>query len=212
MSRLEAKQLKIINSAINVGAKLSDESKKELDKVLINVRNIMFVEAKNERQKRGRIIKEFEKFAKVVPEKELAEKMLKILSAMPSSGDNVDSFITKYSHRGNREIGQRLISPSLPTLDHIKAVSKGGIDEFSNLIVMCEKCNSARGNMSYKDWLIIHPEMYRYVQKNIDHIIKEINEGRLENFDTYPKDVAKTLYKESGRKLKVDTKELKVKH
>ena len=212
LGRLEAKQLKIINKAVAVGENLSDDSKKELNNVLVNVRDIMFVESKNERQKRSRIIKAFEKFVKIVPEKELANKMLKILSHLPSSSDNVDSFVTKYSHRGNREIGQRLMSPSLPTLDHIKASSKGGKDEFSNMIVMCEKCNSARGNMSYKDWLQIHPEMNRYIQKNIDHIIKEINAGRLENFDTYPKEVAKTLYKESGYKLKINTRALKTKH
>lgn len=36
------------------------------------------------------------------------------------------------------------------TLDHLKAHSKGGSNEPTNLITCCCKCNSSRGNRSWK--------------------------------------------------------------
>lgn len=211
LSRLEAKQLNVINKAVGLRTKLSEKSQLELDKVLVKVREIMFLEAKDERQKRSRIIDEFQNLYKRIPEKDKVKKMIEILQSLPNSSTDIDSFIVKYSQRENREIGQRLITPSTPTLDHIKTAWGGGADDFSNLIVCCQSCNTSRSNTPYKDWLLKHPEMYKHTQRNIDRVIKEINSGRLKNFDNYPREVAKTLYKESGRKMKIDTKALKTK-
>lgn len=38
------------------------------------------------------------------------------------------------------------------TLDHLKAHSKGGSNEASNLLTCCERCNSSRGNRSVKSF------------------------------------------------------------
>ena len=211
LNRLESNQLKILSKAVNAGNNLSDESKIELNKVLLNARNILFQESKNERQKRSRIIKGFVELSKQIPEKDIVEKMIKILKTLPNSTNDVDSYVVKYSQRGNREIGQRLISPSLPSLDHIKVASKSGENEFYNLLVTCQKCNFERSNTPYSEWIKIHPEIPKHVQKNIDRIIKEINSGKLKNFDNYPKEIQKTLYKESKGKIKLDISSLETK-
>ena len=201
LGRLEVKQLGIINKAISQKLELSSESQAELDKTMQKVREILFIEPKHSRQKRERVINEFVKLKQICPEKNEIDKIIKVVQTLPNSKDDVDSFIIKYTQRGNREIGQRLLSPSLPTLDHIKPASKSGHDDFSNLIVMCEKCNSARGSIHYQEWFKIHPEMPENIQKNINKIIKAINTKKLQNFDTYPLDIKETLEKETNGQI-----------
>lgn len=193
LGRLEVKQLNIINKAIALDLNLNEKSKAELDKTMQAVRYILFVEAKEQPQKRSRIIAEFRKLRKNSDEKAKIDQMLEILKSLPTSKDDVDAFMTKYTKRGNREIGQRLMSPSLPTLDHIKPAKNSGKDDFSNLIVMCEKCNSSRGHIPYTDWFLIHPEMPKNIQKNINKVISEINTGHLQGFDDYPAAIKETL-------------------
>lgn len=211
LSRLEAKQLKIINKAIDQNLNLSENSKDELNKTMGKIREIMFVEAKEERQKRSRIIQEFNKLKERVKgkEKEKIDKIIQIIRTLPNSQDDVDSFMTKYTQRGNREIGQRLLSPSLPTLDHIEATSKNGPDDFSNILVMCAKCNSNRGNLPYPLLFLQYPEMPQNIQRNMSKVIKEINEGRLKNFDNYPQDVKNRLQRITRGELILDISSLK---
>ena len=63
------------------------------------------------------------------------------------------------------------------------------------MLVLCEKCNSERGSIPYPIWFKMHPDMPDNIQKNMDIIIKEINLGRLKNFDNYPLEVKNTLKK-----------------
>lgn len=194
LGRLEEKQLKIINNAIEKAKGLSTDTETQLIETVNRVKNIIFVEAKDHPQKRSRIINEFSALKNISNDKKQIEKILKEIEKLPSAKNDVDSFITKYRYRGNREIGQRLMSTAKPSLDHIKPAKKSGHDKFSNMLVMCEKCNSERGTIPYTAWFSIHPEMPKNIQKNIDKIIKEINEGRLEGFDNYPLEVKKTLF------------------
>ncbi len=214
LSRLEAKQLKIINKAIGQNLNLSEQSKDELNKTMAKIREIMFIEAKEQPQKRSRIIQEFNKLREKVKgkEKDKIDKIIQIIRTLPNSQDDVDSFMTKYTQRGNREIGQRLMSPSLPTLDHIEATSKNGPDDFSNILVMCAKCNSNRGNLPYPLLFLRYPEMPKNIQKNINKVIKEINEGRLKNFETYPQDIKNRLQKITRGELILDITALSPKH
>ena len=205
LGRLEIKQLKIINDVASMKLELSPKSQKELDNTLAKVREIIFVEPKETRQKRSRIIKEFETLKKVCEEKQEIDTILKKLQQLPTSKDDVDAFMIKYAQRGNREIGQRLMSPSLPTLDHIIPANKSGHDNFSNLLVMCEKCNSHRGSIPYKEWFESHPEMLKNIQKNMNKVISEINGKRLLNFDNYPQEIKNTLSNVCDYNLDIST-------
>lgn len=209
LGRLEVKQLNIINKAIAQDLNLNEKTKAELDKTMETVRFILFVESKKQPQKRSRIIKEFRKLRDKCDEKQKIDKMLEILKTLPTSKDDVDAFMTKYTQRGNREIGQRLMSSALPTLDHITPAKNSGHDSFSNMLVLCEKCNSERGHIPYEEWFEIHPEMPKNIQKNMNKIIMEINEGRLIGFETYPKDVKETLKRVTKEPFILDTSELR---
>lgn len=50
--------------------------------------------------------------------------------------------------------------------DHIKAITKGGNNNFNNLVVACKKCNSSKGNKNVLKWL-------KEQKKTIPRIITE---------------------------------------
>lgn len=62
------------------------------------------------------------------------------------------------------------------TLDHIIPVSKGGQNDFDNVVVACNDCNSKKGNKSIKEanmkllTKIYHPTIYDVVRKDINGI------------------------------------------
>ena len=195
LCRLELKQLKVLNEAISLNLNLEESSKVELAKTMNKVKHIIFVEPKERAEKRSRIIKEFHVLRNKCKgsEKHKIDKILDVLKALPKSTNDIDSFMIKYAQRGNREIGQCLLAPSLPTLDHIKPKKKSGANNFANMLVLCKDCNNQRGYTPYLEWFQTHPQMPKYIQKNINRVITEINEGRLDNFYSYPKKLKKTL-------------------
>lgn len=42
------------------------------------------------------------------------------------------------------------------TIDHVVARSKGGVDEFENVMAVCDPCNAAKSNLTVAEYLI-HP-------------------------------------------------------
>ena len=205
IARLEAKQLQIINKAIS-SVNLNIKDQKALEKTMQEVHKILFVEPKDKPQKRNRILEELYILRYQADEKNKIDKILKTIEKLPNSQNDVDSFIVKYAERGNREIGQRLLSPSLPTLDHIKPASKSGKDDFSNLIVLCSKCNNERDSIPYQKWFLIKPEMKKNIQKYMDKVIMEIKNKHLPDFEFYPASIKRTLEKETKGKytIKID--------
>lgn len=208
LNRLEIKQLKIINKATSLKLDLKPKSQKQLEQTISNIKNIMFVESEKQ-QVRSRIINEFNKLRVISDEKAKIDKMIEVIRTLPDSTNDVDSFMTKYKRRHNKEIANRLLSPSLPTLDHIIPDSKSGEDDFCNLLVLCGRCNEKRGTMPYPEWFKIHPEMpKKNIQKNMDKIIIAINEGKLIDFDTYPEQIKAKLDKVTNGAFVLDTSRL----
>jgi hypothetical protein len=56
------------------------------------------------------------------------------------------------------------------TVDHVVLWEEGGPSIVRNLICSCKKCNNARGNMQYEDWLV-SPE---YISRSVKLTGKEL--------------------------------------
>ena len=137
------------------------------------------------------------------------EGMRKILSKLPKSRNSLSAFIAKYSYRSSEEIAHLILISGASSEEHIKPQNRDKKDKGPNInenkIVMCAACNSQRSKTSYKDWLLIHPEMVDNCQKYIDKIIDAIISGKLVNYNDYPQKVKKSLYIESGGKIDINT-------
>lgn len=96
-------------------------------------------------------------------------------------------------------IARALLKPSMQTIEHIHPKSLGGPNATQNFIAECGDCNNPRGNMSYAQWLKVHPEYPLKAQDHIEYFQQQIVDGKIpSDYDDYGIDVKKTLSKESN--------------
>ena len=97
-----------------------------------------------------------------------------------------------------KSIARSLLRPSIQTIEHIHPKSHGGPNDTENFIAECKDCNNPRGNMSYSQWLKIHPEYPHKAQEHIEWFQQQIVDGVIDKrYDSYGVDVKKTLSRES---------------
>lgn len=116
---------------------------------------------------------------------------------LPEDRSAVMAIYKKYGQNPEK-FAHRLYSTAMTTAEHVHPHSLGGANNTANYLAECAACNNPRGNMSYAEWLKVHPEYPRMVQKHIEHVEGLIVDGKLpDNYDIYPTDIKKTLSKES---------------
>ena len=123
---------------------------------------------------------------------------------LPQTFNHVQKIYDKYQNRKPDDIARRLFSTALTTAEHIHPHSLGGPDHTSNYIAECAGCNNPRGNMSYAEWLKVHPEYPRKAQEHLEHVQARLINGELgENYNDWPVDVRASLAKESGGRMQL---------
>ncbi|MEI7473409.1 MAG: hypothetical protein WCK67_01405 [bacterium] len=98
--------------------------------------------------------------------------------------------------------GEELNEDNPATAEHVEPHSKGGADDDSNFLPVCEKHNGERGCRSYKRFLREKPKVWN----NIKRTILEINKIKTENFDghEWAKKIIKAVEIQSKQKLNID--------
>jgi DNA-directed RNA polymerase subunit RPC12/RpoP len=136
---------------------------------------------------------------------------------LPTSSDNPNAFIVKYSQNKKNikheivkssDIASRFIVPSSPTVDHLHPRALGGADIDSNKAVACFHCNNGKTDIPFPVWLAENPQTLVNAQKYADRIIKEVNDGNLHGA-TYLEELDKTLIELSNGAIRLDLSELK---
>ncbi len=145
--------------------------------------------------------------AKFIPEskgkKDALDVIVKIAKKLPTSKDNMSAYIVKYSDRSDREIGERLLTPSRASIEHIFPDSLGGDDEAANFMLTTTSMNSERGNMPIPEFHKRYPDIPRHSQAYFDDIINAGNKGKLKGHEWYPYLFRDTWKQESGIDLKL---------
>lgn len=156
---------------------------------------VRIMQAKEEGQFRNKyLITSFIKYAEEHGIKIDEESVRAYFGRLPNSKKDVEAFVVKYMRRSPREAAYRLIKNSEPTIEHIVPFSKSGDNSMGNLLVMCSDCNTARGDMSYKDYIEQHPEMRENILKYFDDIKKVLKRTRkTSEYQGYIDSVKETL-------------------
>lgn len=123
---------------------------------------------------------------------------------LPQTFNHVQRIYDKYAGRKPDDIARRLFSTALTTAEHIHPHSLGGPDNTANYIAECAGCNNPRGNMSYAEWLKVHPEYPRKAQEHVEHVEARLINGELgRDYNDWPVDVRASLSKESGGRMQL---------
>lgn len=121
---------------------------------------------------------------------------------LPQTFNHVQRIYDRYAGKKNDDIARRLFSTALTTAEHIHPHSLGGPDHTANYIAECAGCNNPRGNMSYAEWLKVHPEYPRKAQEHLEHVEARLINGELgRDYNDWPVDVRASLSKESGGRM-----------
>lgn len=128
------------------------------------------------------------------------EHLLDASMNLPEGFSEIDKMINgRKAPNSNYELMDKLLRGALHTAEHVHPHSLGGPDDTSNYLGECALCNNPRGNMSYAQWLKIHPEYPIKVQGHIEYVEQKIVDGEIpDTYDSYPVEINETLTKESN--------------
>lgn len=128
------------------------------------------------------------------------EQILDTAMNLPEGMKSVTKIFSK--QKGNDtsySIMNKLLTGALHTAEHVHPKSLGGPNSTSNYLGECALCNNPRGNMSYAQWLKVHPEYPIKVQEHIEYVEQKIVDGEIPaDYDSYPVEINQTLTKESN--------------
>lgn len=148
------------------------------------------------------------KFTQDIPETH-RQKLINIAEELPTSQNQFEAFIIKYSRKKNKEIALRLIQHSTATIEHIKPRAEGGPDHIHNYAIECADDNWARGCRPMIEQIRQNPNMPRNAQKQINQIIRLVNNGKSSVNSLYVIKLKEALYRASGGIIDLDIKALK---
>lgn len=216
LEHLKNSQFDILDRIDNIGLGLSDDSFDELIRITDQTREVIFSDSYTKGFKRKTAIRQFDEFRKNLPEEEktIGDEIYNCSKEFINSENSLDAFIAKYSRRTSREIGQRLVSKSFATLEHVHPQSQHfdgtEINRPGNWLVASAGYNNGRGDEAFDKYVRKRPEIIQYIQKHLDRVIDLNNSGQIYDYEEYLKDIAETLKVESKGLVNPDISRLKV--
>ena len=133
------------------------------------------------------------------------------LQGLPLPVNDFDSFIVRSKDSSKRQFVNRLISPFVVSIEHIKAKRNGGhASSISNCILVRSKENWEKSDTPLSVSLEKHPERVVHLQEYYKHVIDKINNGGMKEYLWYPYEIKKTLEYETKNKLVLDSSKLKI--
>jgi len=182
-----------------------DEEKKKQIKELIETEKVKIKNGNNEFRRKHFVVK-FEQIFADAEDSETKEHLIRLAKKLPTAYDDKNAFIVKYASRSPEEIGIRLLSYSMRTIEHVKPKNKNGENHIFNYIPECMRCNSFRQDRPMIQQLEEYPEMFANSQKLMDTMVDFANHGRISKW--YIIKIQEKLFDESDHVLKLDISRL----
>ncbi len=137
---------------------------------------------------------------KIVDEDENKERINEIVSKLPNSKNDINSFFVKYSkNKTSKEIALKIIEQSKPTAEHLFPESKGGANSISNYICDCAVCNNKRRDLDFFDWQKEIPNFQQRLQEYLKTIQAALDNNILpDDYDSYIPKIIETIRSLSG--------------
>ena len=198
---------KVKNYCVNVLSDLSEKAKTAYGNDENPMSELAAAEIKNVQNGKIARIPFTEKLEKLKSDlsEEQYETILDTAMNLPEGMKAVSKIYSKQKGgNSSSAIMDKLLRGALHTAEHVHPKSLGGPNATSNYLGECALCNNPRGNMSYAQWLKVHPEYPIKVQEHIEYVEQKIVDGEIPpEYDSYPVEINQTLTKESNGMMKL---------
>ncbi len=126
------------------------------------------------------------------------KKIQAYFDKLPNSMRDIDAFVVKYKRRPSEETIRKMLKNTACSIEHIVPFYKTEDNNCENILLMCSDCNSARGNMDYREFLKLYPYMHKNIKKYFKDIETVVNnrittQSAKNECRNYVKNVSKTL-------------------
>jgi len=162
----------------------------------------------NNEFRRKRFVNKFEEIFGSKKHSAAKEHLIRIAKKLPTAYEDKNAFIVKYSSRSAEEIGIRLLSYSMRTIEHVKPKNRKGENHLFNYIPECMRCNSFRQDRPMIQQLEEYPEMFANAQNLMDKLIIAANNNQISKW--YILKIQQNIFNESDKTLKLDISNLKM--
>lgn len=218
LAKLKVIQFNILKDIEKLNQDFSNGHKASIQKLIDETRNIIDEDKQDHHFKRKSFIdriysglRDLLKSKTESEDKRIAELIYAKAISLPNSRNNIESFIVKYSRRSHREIAERLLFGSVSTIEHVRAKADKGPNSSFNYLLQCDDCNNTRGRIHFYHWTKYYqsqmPEKLKEYLKKVIEIYKADSvrprEAKIipKKWQNYPKEIAETIYKQSGKKI-----------
>lgn len=185
-------------------ANINPEQKKQIKELIQNEKE-KILQGEN-KFRRKYFVNQFKEIFENSKNTATKEHLIRLANKLPTSYENKSAFIVKYSNRNAEDIGIRLLSYSMCTIEHVTPQNKDGENHLFNYIPECMRCNSFRQDRPMVQQLEEHPEMFYNAQTLIDRLIDFANNGQLSRW--YIIKIQSRVYQESEKMLNLDISRL----
>lgn len=133
----------------------------------------------------------------------IKKRIFKTVEKLPTSTNNMNSFIAKHEFSSSATIGYELLKPSITTLEHMQPESTKGpyVNHLGNFAHACGPCNHKRSSGDMAVYLEKFPKTSPQVYFN--DMIGVVNDGFISLEDILR--MKETIYRQSGRKMNIST-------
>lgn len=201
LKNLLIKQTNILKNISLMKEDLPRRYQFELQDVIDEAMDIFTNENENIKHKRKRVIAAVEAVLDRIKNNKTSKTIIAEINKLPDSKTDVDAFMIKSSQKTSNSLAETLVSRVRNTREHVTPHHREGDNGESNIhnyTYMCGKCNGDRGQESYSTVVDKKPDMPENQQKQMDFIIRQINQGKLIGYDDYPNKIKEKLHIESG--------------
>ena len=173
--------------------------------------NIFEITAKYKAQIVGEDAEQFQRkrfiyaLSNVTADEKAQKEINKIISKLPNSKNEINSFFVKYSQgRSAKEIASKFVYESRSSAEHLVPQAKKGKNNTANYICDCADCNSNRGDMDFNVWMKEIPNFEENLQEYLEEVRAALDENRLDcKYETYIEDVIATIKNLSNGEIKL---------
>ena len=203
LTKLKLEEMEVLDDVDYLTRKLSPYTALKIRSKTTKCRQIIISNNKKDTFKRKTFLNSLEEIIPKENEKEIFNDIKNKALFLPTSESSKNAFIVKYSTRKQKEIIRRVFIASTGSIEHITPASRGGKNSIGNFLLTTASGNRYRENMPLPEYIKRHPKIPEYMQMYINDIIREIDLGHLNGYETYPYKVKQKLMKESDGRIMI---------